>query len=96
MIYRAFGVSLGAAWSVQGGGLLQPAETLDSLDKMRGNMSPPDCHFPIVANLKRIGVAKGGVVTYTQACFDGWAPPPATERQRKIMEDIKSGRIKDE
>jgi len=96
MAYRTFGVTMGAAWSVQGGGLLQPVESLAALDKMRGNMSPPDCHFPIAANMKRLGVAPGGVTTYTQACLDGWAPPPKTERQKKIAEDVKSGRIKDE
>ena len=96
MAYRAFGVTMGAAWSVQGGGLLQPVESLAALDRMRGNMSPPDCHFPIAANMKRLGVASGGVTSYTQACLDGWAPPPKTERQKKIAEDVKSGKIKDE
>lgn len=95
MAYRAFMVAMGAAWTAQGTGLMRPAETLRELDLLWGRASPPDCHFPVATQLRRKKVAEGGYTTYQDACLDGWAPAPTNDVQRRIWEDVKSGKIKD-
>lgn len=96
MVYRGFGIAMGAAWSAQEAGLMRPAENLEDLDKITGRASAPDSHFPIDAFCRANKVASGGVQTYRDACLDGWAPAPTNDIQKAIWEGVKSGKIKDE
>lgn len=96
MAYRAFAISAGAAWGLNGAGILRPADTLADLDANKSRATAPDAHFPIRQNLDKYKVATGGYVAYQDACFDGWAPAPTNEVQRKIYEGVKNGTIKDE
>ena len=90
MAYRGFGLAMGAGFSAQAGGLLQPATTLAELDAIYGKASPPDCHFPILNYCELRKVARGGTAPYRVACREGWAPPPKDEIQRKIAEEVKA------
>lgn len=87
--YRGFALAMGAGFSAQAGGLLQPAETLAELDAIYGKASPPDCHFPILAYCELRKAARGGTASYRTACKEGWAPPPKDDVQKKIWEEIK-------
>ena len=86
--YRGFALAMGAGFSAQAGGLLQPAETLAELDAIFGKASPPDCHFPIINYCELRKVARGGTAPYRIACKEGWAPPPKDEVQKKIWEEF--------
>ena len=86
--YRGFGLAMGAGFSAQAGGLLQPAQTLAELDAIYGKASPPDCHFPILAYCELRKTARGGSAPYRVACKEGWAPPPKDEVQKKIWEEF--------
>ena len=90
MAYRGFGLAMGAGFSAQAGGLLQPATTLAELDAIYGRASPPDCHFPILNYCELRKVARGGTAPYRVACREGWAPPPKDEIQRRIAEEVKA------
>ena len=87
--WRGFGLAMGAGFSAQAGGLLQPATTLAELDAIYGTAVPPDCHFPILAYCELKKVARGGTAPYRIACKEGWAPPPKDDVQRKIWEEFK-------
>lgn len=87
--YRGFALAMGAGFSAQAGGLLQPAETLAELDAIYGRAVPPDCHFPILAYCELRKVARGGTASYRIACKEGWAPPPKDDVQRKIWEEVR-------
>ena len=86
--WRGFGLSMGAGFSAQAGGLLQPATTLAELDAIYGTAVPPDCHFPILNYCELRKVARGGTAPYRIACKEGWAPPPKDDVQRKIWEEF--------
>lgn len=86
--YRGFALAMGAGFSAQAGGLLQPATTLAELDAIYGTASPPDCHFPILAYCELLKVARGGTAPYRIACQEGWAPPPKDDIQKKIWKEF--------
>ncbi len=86
--YRGFALAMGAGFSAQAGGLLQPAETLADLDAIYGKASPPDCHFPIINYCELRKVAPGGMAPYRIACKEGWAPPPKDELQKRIWDEF--------
>ena len=88
MAWRGFGLAMGAGFSVQAGGFLQPAETLAELDAIYGRAVPPDCHFPIQQHCELRGVAPGGKAPYRTACKEGWAPAPKDEIQKKIWDEF--------
>ena len=87
---RAFGIMMGAAWTAQGVSVMMPAKDLAELDSIRGQVMPPDCHFPVIAYCDLRGVAKGGSAPYRQACVEGWAPAPTNDIQKAIWDEIKA------
>lgn len=86
--WRGFGLSMGAGFSAQAGGLLQSARTLEELDAVYGRAVPPDCHFPILNYLEKCKTARGGRTSYREACKEGWAPAPANDAQKKIWDEF--------
>lgn len=87
---RAFGILMGAAWTAQGISVMMPAKDLAELDAIRGQVMPPDCHFPVIAYCDLRGVAKGGTAPYRKACMEGWAPAPTNDIQKAIWEEVKA------
>lgn len=95
MAYRAFCVAMGAAWTTSDVGLMRRIDTLEELDKVWGQATAPEAHFPICAMSKALKLSPGGFTPYRDACLDGWAPPPTNAVQKAIWEGVKSGKIKD-
>ncbi len=87
---RAFGIMMGAAWTVQGISVMMPAKNLAELDSIRGQVMPPDCHFPVISYCELRGVAKGGMAPYRQACVQGWAPAPTNDIQKAIWDEVRA------
>lgn len=87
---RGFGILMGAAWTAQGISVMMPAKDLSELDSIRGEVMPPDCHFPVLNYCQLRGVAKGGFAPYRIACKEGWAPAPTNAQQKAIWDDVKA------
>jgi len=92
-LWRATGLVFGAGYSQQfPTSVMQPARSLDALDKISGTTYATDTVQGILRSAIRLGVAGYQRFTYKQACEQGWAPAPTNQWQRAIWDAVKAGK----
>ena len=90
LIWRAFGLILGAGESIGGYTVLQRAKSLEELDAISSMTPSPEQHNRMVDSLASLDIKMIKVGTYRQACREGWAHEPTNEVQLAIWNEIHS------
>ena len=83
-----------AAWAVGGGNssfqpcLLKGVSTMKDLDAIPLLQPGPEPNNKMIDEAHRRGVKSVRLASYTQACREGWAPPPTNDVQKAIWEKV--------
>lgn len=94
-LWRTFCHLMGAADSRTPGCLMTTINSPKDLDKMLADTVCPEPYGSIGNTASRYGIKPNRIANYKRALFEGWAPPPADEYQKKIYDDFKAGKLQD-
>ena len=94
-MWRTFGYLMGAAHSMTPGCLLSSVNDNADLDRLRAETVCPEPFGKIYNVAEKYGIPHVKLANYRKALFEGWAPPPADEYQKKIYDDFKAGKLQD-
>jgi len=84
-MWRTFAVLMGASNNQRYGCLMKSVHSLSDLDGLPYETVSPDPFPHICRTMDRLGMKRNVSATYRKAFIEGWAPPPETEMQRKIV-----------
>ena len=90
-VWRAFMMCCGAANSNMQPCVMRTVKSLGDLDASPVRVPCPESFMKVMAAGRELGLQAPERATYQAACEAGWAPPPATERQREIAEKFGKG-----
>ena len=85
-ILRAFAYAAGAGGSSFPGNILDVVE-IKELD-LHEAFLPEDAFDSALEHLKRHGIVPSEIMTYREACQEGWAPAPTNDVQKKVWDEI--------
>lgn len=85
-IWRAFMYACGAANSPNQPCVMRPIFGLRDLDGKDVAVPNPDSLMRVEQTAAALGVAKVRQCLYSQACQEGWAPPPTNDVQKAIWQ----------
>ena len=86
-MWRTFAVLMGASDNQRYGCLMKNVASLEDLDKLPYETVSPDPFPAVCRTMTKYGMKRNKSATYRKAFIEGWAPPPTTEMQRKIVEE---------
>ena len=94
-MWRTFAVLMGASNNQRYGCLMKSVHSLADLDALPYETVSPDPFPHICRTMDKLGMKRNVSATYRKAFIEGWAPPPETDMQRKIVEE-ETARMKAE
>lgn len=94
-MWRTFAVLMGASNNQRYGCLMKSVHSLAELDALPYETVSPDPFPHICRTMDKLGMKRNVSATYRKAFIEGWAPPPATDMQRKIVAE-ETARMKAE
>ena len=77
-------------YSGRPGGLMDPITSFEELDKVLVDGVGLDLMPFIERSAERFGIKRFKRATYQKACIEGWAPPPITDVQKAVWEQVKA------
>ena len=80
---------LGASTSRYTTSPMQPVASLADLDKVVGDILTFDAVGAMLIHMPKIGITRIKMMSYRKACYEGLAPAPANDLQKKIAEEVK-------
>lgn len=86
-MWRTFAVLMGAANNIRYGCLMKTVTSLKELDDQPYETVSPEPFSHICRTMVKFGMKRNRSATYRKAYLEGWAPPPETEVQKKIVAD---------
>ena len=86
-MWRTFTVLMGGANTQNYGCLMKSVFTLGELDALPYETVSPDPFRNVCRTMDKLGMTRNRSATFRKAYVEGWAPPPQTEAQRKIVEE---------
>lgn len=86
-MWRTFAVLMGASDNQRYGCLMKNVASLADLDALPYETVSPDPFPAVCRTMTKYGVKRNKSATYRKAFIEGWAPPPTTDMQRKIVEE---------
>ena len=87
--WRAIGYLLGASDSLRQPCLMRPIHSLKDLDAEQIAVVTPEPFAKMALNAQKLNISRQRLVTYKQACQEGWAPAPTNDVQRAIREETR-------
>ena len=87
---RATALVMGAATSCTKTSVLQPALTLEELDRINSTAIPSDSMMNIHFTMPKMGITQEKITTYIRACQEGWASLPTNDAQKAIWDKVHS------
>lgn len=85
--YRGLLLASGAMDSQTKGSLMGPVKQTSDIDALPEEL-PFDVMVRMTEHLKAHGVTRSNMVTYRNACVQGWAPAPTNDFQKAIWDEI--------
>lgn len=92
-ILRGFCYACGAGGTEYPDNVLAIGKISD-YDLIQGLFIPGDAAFACQRRMKKVGVTQKLFVPYGRACFEGWAPAPTNEVQKKIWDSVRERKEK--
>ena len=89
-LIRAIAFLLGAGHSQFLPDLMGPIRQPEELDAFKGIMLCPEAYNAIKASAKLLNLRPARMVTYRQACSEGWAPVPTNDIQKAIWDEVRT------
>ena len=86
-MWRMFAVLMGASNNQRYGCLMKSVHSLADLDALPYETVSPDPFMHVCRTMDKLGMKRNKAATYRKAYIEGWAPPPQTDMQRKIVEE---------
>ena len=80
---------LGASTSHYATSPLQPVSSLSDLDKVIGDTLTFDSVGAMLIHMPKIGISRIKYMSFRKACYEGIAPAPANDLQRKIADEVR-------
>lgn len=87
-LWRALVYVLGGGNSQDKSDVMRLIRSPSDLDASINYLPSPEPFHVMMASMEKLGICKAGYVTYKQACVEGWAPPPTTELEKKIWNQV--------
>jgi len=87
-VLRVSTVLLGGASSKYPASTMRPVFSVADLDKA-GGLVTIDSLMAIFPNLESLGIKQFQTMSYRDACYEGIAPAPKTDLERKIEAEVK-------
>jgi len=87
-VRRAFAFVCGGTCGTETGGLCRMISKSSDLDAISGLDYSLDVEARIVNNMKESKVKPYRIAKYSEACQEGWAPPPTNEFQKAIWDKV--------
>lgn len=88
-VLRVATIVLGGAVSKYTASSMRPVYSVSDLDAA-GELVTFDSLMAIFPNLKSLGITQFQTMSYRDACFEGLAPAPTDERERKIAAEVEA------
>ncbi len=87
-MWRVFAILMGGANTQMYGCLLNKSVfSVEELDALPHETVSPQPMQAVCRTLDRLGMTRNRAATYRRAFIEGWAPPPETDAQRRIVEE---------
>ena len=86
--WRAMGYLLGASDSIRQPCLMRPIHSLTDLDSEAIAVVTPEPFNKMALNATKLNISRQKMVTYKQACEEGWAPAPTNDIQKAIWDKV--------
>lgn len=90
-IWRGFGHLMGAAHSHFEACVMKSVRNLADLDALPVETVSPEPYVKIQQHARTIGASPYTMVSYREACKQGWAPAPTNAIQQAVWDEIKGG-----
>ena len=87
-VRRAFAFVCGGTCGTETGGICRMVSSISDLDAIPGLDFSLDVEARIINNMNDSGVRPYRMAKYSEACQEGWAPPPTNDYQRMIWERV--------
>lgn len=87
-VMRAFLFAAGVANSEVQPCLMRPIRHARDLDKYSVMQPGPSAVAPVMNTASQLGIFELTIMTYKEACEEGWAPTPTNEVQRAIWDTV--------
>ena len=87
-LWRGFCFLGGSRPTISANCVMNPAFTVEDLDKMPRDMITNEPRPYVTTHYKRMGVSQHRFATYNEAVEEGWAPQPTNDYQKVIWDKI--------